>query len=105
MICGKPLDHPGAPSGLALPVQNVTADLPIEQDLGRVDGPGEFAGWVVGIAMVSHWWIVLNTGPDGAVLIRCGSVPMFEGKIGRRKNRIAVRIEREVIRQREGDHS
>jgi flagellar motor switch protein FliM len=49
--------------------------------------------------------IVLNTGPDGAVLIRCGSVPMFEGKIGRRKNRIAVRIEREVIRQREGDHS
>jgi flagellar motor switch protein FliM len=47
--------------------------------------------------------IVLNTGPDGAVLIRCGSVPMFEGKIGRRKNRIAVRIEREVIRQREGD--
>ena len=49
--------------------------------------------------------IVLNTGPDGAVQIRCGAVPMFEGKIGRRKNRIAVRIEREVIRQREGEHS
>jgi flagellar motor switch protein FliM len=30
---------------------------------------------------------------------------MFEGKIGRRKNRIAVRIEREVVRQREGDRS
>jgi flagellar motor switch protein FliM len=49
--------------------------------------------------------IVLNTGPDGAVLIRCGSVAMFEGKIGRRKNRIAVRIEREVVRPREGERS
>jgi flagellar motor switch protein FliM len=49
--------------------------------------------------------ITLNTGPDGAVLIRCGVVSMFEGKIGRRKNRIAVRIEREVIRTREGDRS
>jgi flagellar motor switch protein FliM len=47
--------------------------------------------------------IVLNTGPDGAVLIRCGSVTMFEGKIGRRKNRVAVRIEREVVRNRESD--
>ena len=49
--------------------------------------------------------ITLNTGPDGAVTIRCGSVSMFEGKIGRRKNRIAVRIEREVVRQRDGDRS
>ncbi len=49
--------------------------------------------------------ITLNTGPDAAVVIRCGVVSMFEGKIGRRKNRIAVRIEREVIRQRDGDRS
>ena len=49
--------------------------------------------------------IVLNTGPDATVRIRCGSVPMFEGKIGRRKNHIAVRIEREVPRQREGERS
>jgi flagellar motor switch protein FliM len=49
--------------------------------------------------------IILNTGPDSAVLIRCGSITMFEGKIGRRKNRIAVRIEREVTRQRDGDRS
>ena len=47
----------------------------------------------------------LVRGPDGAVVIRCGVVSMFEGKIGRRKNRIAVRIEREVIRQRDGDRS
>ena len=49
--------------------------------------------------------IVLNTGPDAAVRIRCGSVPMFEGKIGRRKNHIAVRIEREVIRLKEGERA
>jgi flagellar motor switch protein FliM len=49
--------------------------------------------------------IVLNTGPDAAVRIRCGSVPMFEGKIGRRKNHIAVRIEREMTRSREGERS
>jgi flagellar motor switch protein FliM len=49
--------------------------------------------------------IVLNTGPDGVVQIRCGSVPMFEGKIGRRKNHIAVRIERELSRPQQGERS
>jgi flagellar motor switch protein FliM len=49
--------------------------------------------------------ITLNTGPNNSVVIRCGVVAMFEGKIGRRKNRIAVRIEREVIRQRDTDRS
>jgi len=32
-------------------------------------------------------------------------VQMFEGKIGRRKNRIAVRIEREIARVRDGERS
>ncbi len=49
--------------------------------------------------------IVLNNGPESAVRIRCGAVPMFEGKIGRRKNHIAVRIERETPRQRDGERS
>jgi flagellar motor switch protein FliM len=49
--------------------------------------------------------ILLNTGPDAAVRIRCGSVQMFEGKIGRRKNRIAVRIEREIVRVKDGERS
>src|SRR3954447_3138863 len=49
--------------------------------------------------------IVLNTGPDAAVRIRCGSIQMFEGKIGRRKNHIAVRIEREIPRTRETERS
>ncbi len=37
--------------------------------------------------------IVLGAAPGGAVQLRCGTVPLFEGRVGRRKNRIAVRIE------------
>jgi flagellar motor switch protein FliM len=32
------------------------------------------------------------------VQLRCGATPLFEGKVGRRKNRVAVRIDREVPR-------
>jgi flagellar motor switch protein FliM len=42
--------------------------------------------------------IVLNVLPGSAVQIRCGTVPLFEGKVGRRKNRVAVRIERSLPR-------
>ncbi|HKM63553.1 MAG TPA: flagellar motor switch protein FliM [Acidisphaera sp.] len=42
--------------------------------------------------------IVLNVGRGAAVQMRCGTVPLFEGRVGRRKNRIAVRIEREAAR-------
>jgi flagellar motor switch protein FliM len=42
--------------------------------------------------------IVLVNGPNATVELRCGSVTLFEGRIGRRKNRMAVRIEREVVR-------
>ncbi len=42
--------------------------------------------------------IVLNTALGAPVLVRCGAVALFEGRVGRRKNRIAVRIEREVPR-------
>ena len=40
--------------------------------------------------------IVLGSGPDSAVQLRCGSVTLFEGRVGRRKNRVAVRIDHEV---------
>ena len=39
--------------------------------------------------------ITLNAGPNSAVQLRCGSVTLFDGKVGRRKNRVAVRIERD----------
>ncbi|HTB46896.1 MAG TPA: flagellar motor switch protein FliM [Acetobacteraceae bacterium] len=42
--------------------------------------------------------IVLNTGPGATVTLRCGTVPLFEARVGRRKNRVAVRIERDIVR-------
>ena len=42
--------------------------------------------------------IMLNATPGSTVQISCGSVRLFEGRVGRRKNRIAVRIERDVPR-------
>ena len=42
--------------------------------------------------------IVLNTHVSAAVELRCGGTKLFEARIGKRKNRMAVRIEREVQR-------
>ena len=42
--------------------------------------------------------ITLNTNLGAPVLVRCGAVPLFEGRVGRRKSRVAVRIERDVPR-------
>lgn len=42
--------------------------------------------------------IVLNTTPEAPVQLRCGAVPLFEGRLGRRKGRMAVRIDRELPR-------
>ena len=35
----------------------------------------------------------LRQGPDAPVQLRCGQVTLFEGRVGRRKNQIAVRID------------
>ncbi len=37
--------------------------------------------------------ITLTTVPGAPVQVRCGNVSLFEGRIGHRKNRVAVRIE------------
>lgn len=42
--------------------------------------------------------IMLNTMPSAMVSLRCGSTTLFEGKVGRRKNRVAVRIDSAVLR-------
>ncbi|HZF76115.1 MAG TPA: flagellar motor switch protein FliM [Acetobacteraceae bacterium] len=40
------------------------------------------------------------SSPAGApVRLRCGDVPLFEAQLGRRENRLAVRIERELARE------
>lgn len=47
--------------------------------------------------------IVLNATAETPVSLRCGGVPLFQGRMGRRNGRMAVRIERDVPR-REGEH-
>lgn len=42
--------------------------------------------------------ITLNTAPGAPVTLRCGNVSLFEGRVGRRKSRVAVRIERDLPR-------
>ena len=40
--------------------------------------------------------ITLGVGPGAPVQLRCGTVPLFEGRAGRRKHRVAVRISKTV---------
>ena len=47
--------------------------------------------------------IVLNAAPGASVQVRCGAITLFEGKVGRRKKRVAVRIEREAPRAHAGE--
>jgi len=42
--------------------------------------------------------IMLGATPGSPVRVRCGAVPMFEARVGRRKDRVAVRIDRECAR-------
>jgi flagellar motor switch protein FliM len=45
--------------------------------------------------------ITLNAAPGAPVRLRCGDVPMFEAELGRRENRLAVRIMRELRQKAE----
>ena len=42
--------------------------------------------------------IALNVAPGAPVVLRCGEVPLFEAELGRRENRLAVRIARSLRR-------
>ncbi len=42
--------------------------------------------------------MVLSAAPATTVQLRCGGVALFDGRVGRRKNRVAVRIEQETLR-------
>ena len=42
--------------------------------------------------------ITLSCGPGATVQLRCGATALFEGKVGRRNNRLAVKIERDIPR-------
>ena len=43
--------------------------------------------------------ILLNAPPDGSIELRCGEVPLFQGRMGRKGGNIAVRIEKELPKQ------
>ena len=49
--------------------------------------------------------IMLTSVRGAPVKLRCGSVALFEGYVGRRKNNVAVRIEREIARPPQGERS
>jgi flagellar motor switch protein FliM len=49
------------------------------------------------LALVPGSRITLSAVPGAPVQVRCGTVPLFEGRVGRRKDRVAVRIERDVM--------
>ena len=57
------------------------------------------------VALQPGMQIILNTAHGAPVQIRCGTVTLFEGRIGRRKNSVAVRIERDVPRVQAGDRA
>ena len=42
--------------------------------------------------------IVLGSGPGSSVTLRCGSVPLFQARVGRRQSRVAVCIETTFLR-------
>jgi flagellar motor switch protein FliM len=42
--------------------------------------------------------IALGVQPGAPVQVRCGAVSLFEGRLGRRKNRVAVRLDTELAR-------
>ncbi len=44
--------------------------------------------------------IMLNSMPDSVVELRCGDVPMFGGRMGRKGNHIAIRIEEKVKKEK-----
>ena len=51
---------------------------------------------IIGLKPGSHF--ILRQGREAPVQLRCGQVVLFEGRIGRRKNRVAVRIDQVVGR-------
>jgi len=45
--------------------------------------------------------IMFNATPDSTVMLRCGDVPMFAGRMGRRGANIAIRIDRKAYQKTE----
>ena len=45
--------------------------------------------------------LMLNATPDSVVSLRCGDVPLYTGRMGRKGDHIAIRIEDQVVVQKD----
>jgi flagellar motor switch protein FliM len=43
--------------------------------------------------------------PGGIVTVRCGSIALFEGRVGQKNNNVAVKIENELSRTHQQDRT
>ncbi len=72
-------------------------DVPIDAVLDQQEVTlGEVLDWKPGSRLA------LNATPESEVELRCGDVPMFQGKVGRRGRHIAIRVEN-LLNEEEGD--
>ncbi len=58
---------------------------------------GEVLRWKVGTQ------VLLNTSVEDELELRCGNVPMFRGPVGQKQGSIAVRIEKYLPPDQEGN--
>jgi flagellar motor switch protein FliM len=54
-------------------------------------------GAIMGLTVGST--LALNTRPDAQVTLRCGQVPLLRGRVGRRGDNIAIRIDEQISSQ------
>jgi flagellar motor switch protein FliM len=76
-------------------------ELLLQQFMGEKFGRDSI--WEMHLALQLGSRITLSTAPGASVQIRVGSTTLFEGKVGRRKSRVAVRIDREIARPQAAD--
>jgi flagellar motor switch protein FliM len=71
-------------------------DVQLSAELDQVTLPlQDVLSWKVGTR------IMLNASPDDSVELKCGDIPMFQGRMGRKGGSIAVRIDRETPKPEE----
>jgi flagellar motor switch protein FliM len=67
-------------------------EVEVEAVLDQIYVPlNEVMNWKVGTQLV------LQATPDSSVVMRCGSVPLFNGSMGRRSGSVAVRVDERLL--------
>ncbi|GAB4371058.1 MAG: flagellar motor switch protein FliM [Kiloniellaceae bacterium] len=71
-------------------------DITIDAVLDQVELPlGKVLEWIEGSQLE------LNATPNSKIELRCGDVPMFRGRMGRRGGHIAVQVSDKIVREGE----